>query len=116
MIDAERIKDALWPGWELKDHPPGKRRPADSTLNTTTTVARDCLGPRAGGELRLPPLQGNGTRRYRLEDVWLDYQLFLDAAAWAQTAERDGDPGRGPLGAAPGADAGAGSAPGGRAR
>ena len=40
-IDAERLMDALWPGWELKDYPAGKRRPTNSTLDTTTTVARD---------------------------------------------------------------------------
>jgi hypothetical protein len=88
-IDAERLMDALWPGWELKDYPAGKRRPTHSTLNTTTTVARDCLGNGPGGSRRLPHLQGNGTRRYRLEDVPLDYQLLLDAVARARAVVDD---------------------------
>ena len=83
-IDAERLMDALWPGWELKDYPAGKRRPTHSTLNTTTTVARDCLGLGPSGSRRLPHLQGNGTRRYHLEDVPLDWQLLRDAVARAR--------------------------------
>ncbi|MFN2505829.1 MAG: hypothetical protein ABR540_16635 [Acidimicrobiales bacterium] len=84
-VDAERLMDALWPGWQLKEYPAGSRRPTHRTLHTTTTsVARDCLGTGPSGQRRLPHLHGNGSRdSYRLLDVALDFQLLCDAVARA---------------------------------
>jgi hypothetical protein len=90
-IDAERLMDVLSPEWRLKDAPEGKRHPAAVTLNTTTTVARGCLGRGPDGRFYLPHLQGNGTRHYRLEGLGLDYQVFCDQCHRASLAEASGD-------------------------
>lgn len=94
-IDAERLMNVLWPGWQLADAPKTtKRHPTATTLNTTVTVARGCLGRGPDGRLHLPHLQGNGTRYYALEDVGLDFQIFCDLTLMARNAEAVGDPER----------------------
>jgi DNA-binding SARP family transcriptional activator len=90
-IDAERLMDVLWPGWQMDDAPAGKRHPTATTLNTTTTVARGCLGRAPDGQLYLPHLQGNGTRYYGLDGIGLDYQIFCDLMHQARLAESAGD-------------------------
>lgn len=90
-INAERLLDVLSPDWRHKDAPGGKRHPAAVTLNTTTTVARGCLGRAADGRLHLPHLQGNGTRIYALHAVGLDYQVFCVLLQQAREAEGRGD-------------------------
>lgn len=90
-INAERLLDVLSPDWRHKDAPGGKRHPAAVTLNTTTTVARGCLGRGADGRLHVPHLQGNGTRIYALHGVGLDYQVFCLLAQQAREAEGRGD-------------------------
>mgnify|MGYP000725230105 CR=1 FL=1 len=80
--------NVLWPGWQLADAPKAtKRHPTATTLNTTVTVARGCLGRGPDGRLHLPHLQGNGTRYYALEDVGLDFQIFCDLTLMARNAE-----------------------------
>ena len=100
-VDAERLMDALWPDWQLKERAgtagrdrPGaasaSRQPTHRTLHTTTSVARDCLGTSPAGQRRLPHLHGNGTRDfYRLLDVALDFGLFREAQARARAVLDD---------------------------
>jgi two-component SAPR family response regulator len=67
-VDAAVLMEALWPG----------KAKTTSTLNTTTTTARTCLGKDLGGALYLPRIPGGGARLYRLSDlVRLDYEIFL---------------------------------------
>lgn len=100
-IDAERLMDALWPEWQLKERSgaggrdragaqTASRQPTHRTLHTTTSVARDCLGTSPAGQRRLPHLHGKGTRDfYGLLDVALDFQLFRDAQARARAVLDD---------------------------
>jgi hypothetical protein len=91
FVDSERLMDALWPGWQLKEQPAGRRRPTHNTLHTTTSIARDCLDVGPSGQRRLPHRSGNGGfESYRLVDVALDIQLLCDAMARAE-AIVDGD-------------------------
>lgn len=67
IVDADRLREALWPG-----------RPPGTTLYTTASVARNHLGRGSDGELHLP-LVANGERVYRLGGaVGSDYARFAD--------------------------------------
>jgi len=68
VIDADRLREALWPG-----------RPPGGTLYTTASVARGMLGRAADGALHVPVLAG-GERLYRLHtSVASDVDRFTAA-------------------------------------
>lgn len=74
IVDSDRLREALWPG-----------RPPGTTLYTTASVARSCLGLDSDGEHHLPPLP-NGERIYRLgKSVGSDYARFASLVQQAKT-------------------------------
>ena len=74
VVDADRLREALWPG-----------RPPGTTLYTTASVARNHLGRASDGEQHLPLLP-NGERLYRLGDsVGTDYERFAEGVRVAKT-------------------------------
>jgi DNA-binding SARP family transcriptional activator len=74
IVDADRLREALWPG-----------RPPGTTLYTTASVARNHLGRASDGELHLPLLP-NGDRIYRLgKSVGTDYERFAGGVRRAKT-------------------------------
>jgi DNA-binding SARP family transcriptional activator/uncharacterized membrane protein (DUF441 family) len=76
-VDADRLREALWPG-----------RPPGTTLYTTASVARNHLGRASDGEQHLPLLP-NGERVYRLgESVGTDYERFAEGVRRAKDQGR----------------------------
>ena len=74
VIDADRLREALWPG-----------RPPGTTLYTTASVARNHLGRASDGEQHLPLLP-NGERAYRLgSSVGTDYERFVEGVRRAKS-------------------------------
>jgi len=74
VVDADRLREALWPG-----------RPPGTTLYTTASVARNHLGRASSGELHLPLLP-NGDRIYRLgKSVGTDYERLAAGVRRAKT-------------------------------
>ena len=74
VVDADRLREALWPG-----------RPPGTTLYTTASVARNHLGRASDGEQYLPLLP-NGERVYRLgTSVGTDYDLFAEGVRRAKS-------------------------------
>ena len=73
VVDADRLREALWPG-----------RPPGTTLYTTASVARNHLGRAADGEQHLPLLP-NGERLYHLGSaVGTDYERFAEGVRRAK--------------------------------
>jgi DNA-binding SARP family transcriptional activator len=67
VVDADRLREALWPG-----------RPPGTTLYTTASVARSHLGKAADGTPHLPLLAGS-ERMYRVGGgVKSDYERFAE--------------------------------------
>jgi len=74
VVDADRLREALWPG-----------RPPGTTLYTTASVARNHLGRASDGEQHLPLLP-NGERVYRLgNSVGSDYERFAEGVGRAKS-------------------------------
>jgi DNA-binding SARP family transcriptional activator len=74
VVDADRLREALWPG-----------RPPGTTLYTTASVARNHLGRATDGEQHLPLLP-NGERLYRLgNSVGTDYERFAEGVRRAKS-------------------------------
>src|SRR5205807_10176887 len=74
VVDADRLREALWPG-----------RPPGTTLYTTASVARNHLGRASDGEQHLPLLP-NGERAYRLSSsVGTDYERFVEGVRRAKS-------------------------------
>jgi DNA-binding SARP family transcriptional activator len=74
VVDADRLREALWPG-----------RPPGTTLYTTASVARNHLGRASDGEQHLPLLP-NGERTYRLgKSVGTDYERFAEGVRRAKS-------------------------------
>jgi hypothetical protein len=73
VVDADRLREALWPG-----------RPPGTTLYTTASVARNHLGRASDGEQYLPLLP-NGERLYHLGSaVGTDYERFAEGVRRAK--------------------------------
>jgi DNA-binding SARP family transcriptional activator len=73
VVDADRLREALWPG-----------RPPGTTLYTTASVARNHLGKSAAGDAHFPLLPG-GERVYKLaSSVGSDYDRFTGRVRRAQ--------------------------------
>jgi len=76
VVDADRLREALWPG-----------RAPGTTLYTTASVARNHLGRASDGAQHLPLLP-NGERVYRLaSSVGTDYERFAEGVRRAKNED-----------------------------